>query len=301
MNVEAHIDIIKQSFPQIKVNTVVPATSGRDNYVLEINGDLIFRFPRRPDVEAQLLREIYFLPELETALSTPIPHFEYAWFGDENYSHPFVGYPKLLGLPIDDETITLQQRTDLISPLTIFINDLSSFPVELASQRGLRGGTTIWWRELYCKRYQQIQEFVFPLLEASTRVKAVQFWEDFLTNDTYFTFRPTLLHGDLWCHHILCDPISSTLTGVFDWGDILIGDPARDFIGFFARYGRDYTRDIIENSIAESDTTFWQRLEFYHRYFYHSFSEPLVALHTGNPELLSHSLEVLQTRLNEYE
>jgi aminoglycoside phosphotransferase len=40
-----------------------------------------------------------------------------------------------------------------------------------------------------------------------------------------------ILHGDLGVSHLLYDPATARLTGVIDFGDLMLGDPARDFLG----------------------------------------------------------------------
>ena len=41
---------------------------------------------------------------------------------------------------------------------------------------------------------------------------------------------PVVLHRDLSPDHVLHDPASGRITGILDFGDLAIGDPARDFI-----------------------------------------------------------------------
>ena len=50
----------------------------------------------------------------------------------------------------------------------------------------------------------------------------------------------TLVHDDLGAEHILVDAARSSLTGIIDWGDMALHDPAWDFIGlvFWTGYPR---------------------------------------------------------------
>lgn len=49
---------------------------------------------------------------------------------------------------------------------------------------------------------------------------------------------PRPIHGDLGAEHILMDPGTGTLTGLIDWSDAVVGDPANDFVGVAATWGR---------------------------------------------------------------
>ena len=77
IDVDASIALIRRNFPQVAIRTALPITMGWDSFVLEVNGELIFRFPMRDDVIPYLENEVHLLPLLEQAVSTPIPHFEF--------------------------------------------------------------------------------------------------------------------------------------------------------------------------------------------------------------------------------
>lgn len=224
--------LIHHNFPQVAIQTALPIAQGWDSFVLEVNHELIFLFPMREDVIESIQKEIRLLPLLEEALSTPIPHFTYIGHGDENDPFLFVGYHKLDGLALEDVNITVGQLSALAASLAIFLNELHSFPVALALQTGVQGHTPAQWRERYQERYTELQIRVFPLLDKELRTNSEQLWEEFLDNEAIFTFQPVRIHCDLACEHIFCDPVHGVLTGVIDWGDATIGDPALDFEGF---------------------------------------------------------------------
>ena len=67
IDVNSAIALIQRNFPQVAIQTVHPITRGWDSFVLEINDELIFRFPMRDDVIAYLEKEMGLLPVLEQA------------------------------------------------------------------------------------------------------------------------------------------------------------------------------------------------------------------------------------------
>ncbi|MEM7587112.1 MAG: aminoglycoside phosphotransferase family protein [Acidobacteriota bacterium] len=54
-----------------------------------------------------------------------------------------------------------------------------------------------------------------------------------------------LLHGDIAPGHLLCDPASGRLSGVIDFGDLVIGEPARDFIYLYEDFGPAVLADVV--------------------------------------------------------
>lgn len=270
---------------------MLPITRGWDSFVLEVNGELIFRFPMREDVIEYLQKEIRLLPVLEQALSTPIPHFDYIGHGDENYPFMFVGYRKLGGIALEDVSIIPEQLAGLAPALATFLEELHSFPVERAVQAGVQENTPEQWCERYRERYADLQVRVFPLLDKNLRVKSEQLWEDFLNNEAIFTFQPMLIHCDLACEHIFCDPVRGVLTGVIDWGDATIGDPALDFVGLHLGRGREFTERVLACYKGTVDAAFWKRVDFY--LCYGPFSELLFGAYTSNEKFIAKGIEGL--------
>jgi aminoglycoside phosphotransferase (APT) family kinase protein len=56
-------------------------------------------------------------------------------------------------------------------------------------------------------------------------------------------------HNDLGAEHLLADPATSTLTGVIDWGDAAIADPAYD-LGLILR---DLGPEVLDLTVARYD------------------------------------------------
>jgi aminoglycoside 2''-phosphotransferase len=276
VNSEQLSEIIQTRFPQVRVLTCRPILDGWDSFVLEVNGELIFRFPRRPEVEAQLDKEIALLPALAEALPIAVPRFEFIYRGGNGrYDRPFVGYRKIAGVPLSADCLRPAQADELAGSLARFLSALHRFPVELARRLKVSGSDAGHWRQEYFGLYTWAQGQVFPLLAPTTRRKAAALWEGFLADDANFEFRPCLIHRDLAGEHILCDPARGLITGVIDWGDAAIGDPALDFVGLLWAAGRDFTEAVLAGYQGQVDETFWDRMAFYARL------APIYEIHFG--------------------
>jgi len=300
-NIKTYTALIERCFPQITVQMALPITSGWDSFVLEVNGELIFRFPMREDVVKRIEQEIRLLPVLEKTLSTPIPHFDYIGHGDGEYPYLFVGYRKIGGIPLAAESITREQRWNLAPALARFLSELHSFPMELALRAGFAEHTPEQWRQVWRQefqgRYEDLQLRVFPLLDEKLSTKTMQLWEEFLNVEEHFAFRPGLVHCDLGCEHIFCDPERGMLTGVIDWGDATIGDPALDFVGLLLGYGREFTEQVLSRYQGEEDSFFWRRIDFYS--CYPPYSELLYGAYSGGQNFIEQGLAGLREIFNE--
>jgi aminoglycoside 2''-phosphotransferase len=292
-DLEKYTALIQRNFPHIALHKVQLITRGWDSLVVDVNDEFIFRFPMRDDVVKQLELEQHVLPELASTLSTPIPHFNALGHGDASYPYMFVGYRKLHGVSLEDKTISQQQLLALVPALATFLHKLHSFPLAQAVQAGVQEHTPEQWRARYQERYVDLQKRVFPLLNGELCAKSEQLWRDFLDTRANFVFQPTLIHCDLGSEHILCEPERGVLTGIIDWGDITIGDPALDFVGLHWRGGRDFVQNVLAHYQGTIDAAFWQRMDFY--LSYSPFAELLYGAYSENAEFITQGITGLHT------
>jgi hypothetical protein len=123
-------------------------------------------------------------------------------------------------------------------------------------------------------------EKVVGLLDARTKEKTLSLFDVFLGDEDNFSFRPILVHRDLNTN-ILFDKKRMEISGVIDWGDATIGDPAFDFCGFLHSQGRGFVERILRDYEGRVDECFWRRMEFYSKVIpYHIV---LGAMATGRP------------------
>ena len=55
-----------------------------------------------------------------------------------------------------------------------------------------------------------------------------------------------LLHGDVAPGHLLYDEPTGELTGVIDFGDVVLGPPARDFVYLYEDFGVELCKEVLE-------------------------------------------------------
>lgn len=66
-------------------------------------------------------------------------------------------------------------------------------------------------------------------------------------------YDPAILHADLSPGHVLVDLERGRLTGIIDWGDAIIGDPARDFIFLYEDWGLEFLERALETYAANGE------------------------------------------------
>jgi len=280
--------IIERCFPRLHIRSFTTVPQGWVHHAFEVNAEFIFRFPRGVAGKHQLAVETRLLPELASTLSLPIPQFEFVWSGDDTYDKPFAGHRKIPGTPLTAKDVKSSTAKHLAQQLGTFLSELHSFPVSQAERLRVPHSTPSQWRHEYKNLYARVQSKVFPLLWPPELPKVTTFWETYLNKNEHFQFVPRLIHRDLGIPHVLWDPTREEITGVIDWGDACVGDPAVDFAGFLNDFGIDFGLKVLDSYRIERDSTFWRRVVFYARLV--PFHELLYAITKRNKALVEDCL-----------
>ncbi len=252
---------IGEAFPSIDIGSVRYFAAGWDYELWEVNDDLLFRFPQRAECGPPLRIEARLLAALADRLSVPVPTPEYVTDGCESFPLPFFAYRKLPGVPLAEAGPGPEAMRSIGEQAGRFLAELHSFPVDRAAELGVRVRAGERWRQRYVRLRERVRADVYPLLEDDETKRIEAFWEDFLGREEYVRFRPALIHSDLDDAHVLVDAERGGITGVIDFGDALVGDPALDFAGFEGSF-RDA---ILQSYELPLDETFGERPDLYRR------------------------------------
>lgn len=249
--------ILERCFPSLPIRHVRMILTGWDNYALEVNGQWILRFPRRRDGVARLKMEIKLLPLITRISSVRVPEFEYMWAGGAGFSKVFVGYKKIQGVPMTNQILTKRKSARLASQLSQFLREIHSIPPQRLNRIGL-----FKWHERR-ELFGELKRSAMPLLNAKGKRKLISLFEEFLTNKANLEFTPTLIHSDLTGGNILCNLEADRITGVIDWGDASMGDPAYDFSGFLYEYGDSFVDKMLSEYNPSEENLFRKRMIHY--------------------------------------
>ncbi len=212
------VALIETQMADLRPVTIGRAWTGWDNTVYEVNGELVFRFPRRQVAVRLLETEIRLLPRLAPRLPLPVAVPERVGQPTGAYPWPFAGYCKLPGETADRVHLTDAQRASLAAPLGRFLVALHSLGTE-----GLELPADEWGRLDFRHCLPEFREraAVIGLLRAEA-------WEREL--EAAPPSRPrAVVHGDFYSRALLVDLLDGAhLAGVIDWGDLHLGDPAVD-------------------------------------------------------------------------
>jgi aminoglycoside 2''-phosphotransferase len=265
---------------------------GWTNYVLEADDLLIFRFPRWKEVAQSLGYEVRVLDFLGQRLSTPIPQPVRLAVLAHPRGWPFLVYPKLPGRPLSTiRRLDGAGRRRLGAFVDSLLHELASLPAPPLLRMGASEGNPDAWAKKYRALEKRYQRHAESKVAAPLRPKLTHAFERFFADLRSARYRPIATHQDLGPDHLLWDDTKNRPTGVIDWEDLCLGDPAFDLTGL-TLLGSDRLRAWTRARRSDRDSTFEERLAFYRAI--QPLHGVLYAAETGDRNLFQARLSALK-------
>ncbi len=248
--------LLARHLPDYEVRSIARLGEGLDNAAYEVNGEFIVRASKEdhPARRAESIRrEVALLAAVAELSTLPVPELVFV--------EPGAGvltYFKLPGVPLIDRSVSEPARpaTDL-GELLGCLHQTPLGKVESLLEWDLYPLAA--WREDAERDYRETAE----QLSAPYRRPVEGFLE--CTSPA----EPRALafcYNDLGVEHVLVNTATSVITGIIDWTDAAISDPARDFAPIY----RDLGPEVFELTVAHYgghfDDADRERATFYARY-----------------------------------
>jgi len=219
-----------------EVTSVVELGAGLDNAAYEVNGELIVRKSKEADPARRsesTRREADLLGAVARLSTLPVPEPVFA-----DATEGVIAYSKLSGHPLIERPVAEPAR--LAPALGEFMGGLHLAPLEKMEKLVERNSYPLTaWLEDAGRDYGEIAEHI-PA--ASRRVI-----EEFLGHAPPAERSvEAFCHNDLGAEHVLMNAEANDITGIIDWTDAAIADPARDLALVF----RDLGPGVFELTLA---------------------------------------------------
>jgi aminoglycoside phosphotransferase (APT) family kinase protein len=236
--------LLREQFPELAPFDARYLEQGWDSRVFLVNDEWIFRMPKRADVVPTLAVERALLPELAERLPVTVPKIELEGRPSEYFPHPFAAYRILPGDLGDALPRDVMASPSIGRQLGELLRLVHEVPIEVAREAGVRvedgDSPEDDLRASLDTRAAEIEATLGP-----TRWRALQ---DFVAAGASPAVdrEPCFTHADLDVGHLLLDPRTREITGVIDWADVAIGDPACDFVALQMRLGDDFIAAALD-------------------------------------------------------
>lgn len=254
------LGIVKESVHDLGEKKIQVFDDGWDYIVIVVNNTIAFRFPRREDYAKTLPAEVKFLESFSQLSPVETPKLSYKQ--DKKARIQYVTYSFIPGVQFTQRisaTFSKSEKLNIAKKLGLFLTAIHSFPIEKAEQLGIRHHKPL---ESWKKRLIKIKNDVFPQISVIEQSWTLDIFGEFIKIIGEKPIFPVLIHSDIGPEHIIVNPENHFLSGIIDFGDIEIADPAYDFT-FLDLYERDFLNEVYRSYGLPRDSLFEKRKKFY--------------------------------------
>lgn len=258
--------LLQTCFPNIREHEVKFHYHGSYN-VFEVKGEYMFRFPDKVFFGGEkgfnlIQREFKLLDLIHENISLQIPKPTYVSTDPNN---PFIGYKKINGISLSRcfNRTTKKDQKNIAIQLGRFLSELHSREVYqkiCTSWKSEQDFNSSQYQCYWQNYFKKVQEDVYPLLEAKQKKWASQIFLEFIDEKENFDFIPTVVHRDFDTSNVIVDPKTLEVTGIIDFEETGVYDPAADFI--FYNEGDFFLNHLLTNYSRVKDENFRNRMKF---------------------------------------
>ncbi|MEU8224024.1 aminoglycoside phosphotransferase family protein [Kribbella sp. NPDC048915] len=209
-------ELVALGLPGYSVRQVVPLGAGLDNVAYEVNGELVVRIAREPGAVRREAALLEVLGEVST-LPVPAPVFVLP-------EHDCIAYRKLLGTPLIEVPPNRRSAwaAAVGAELGSFLSALHASDPDLWTDvAGVDDEPLAGWRDEAAELYADVAERLAPGQHRGV--------EDFLRAPLPDPAQTLVFsHNDLGIEHVLVAKSTGSVSGIIDWSDAAVCDPARD-------------------------------------------------------------------------
>lgn len=292
-----YISLIQAQVPELELLQVEVNNNGWDHLVFIINHEWVFRFPRTAEFTQRVEQEqklLHYLYNRTRMSKIQIPQYQLL----HSQNNQVVGcyYRMIPGTPLTPTLLkymNYQTRNNIAKQLGTFLRNLHTSNIDFLQALGFR---TLHTRGYWENQFRDIKDFILPLLTVDERLHVIDIFQTYLSEDNYNHVQKTLVHGDLSFTHILYSPKQQVVTGIIDFGDAQLTDPAYDFSGLYWDYGKEFVQEVLINykhPQTNSDPLFYRVEHFFGKR--PIFHEILHGIKHQEGKLLKESLNALRS------
>jgi aminoglycoside phosphotransferase (APT) family kinase protein len=218
---EPLVRVLLAQFPELEGAPLRLLAAGWDNTVWVAAERYAFRIPHRAVAIPGVERELAVLPGLAPRLPLPVPRPVFVGRPDEAYPWPFFGAELLPGTEAGSARLDDEQRLEVALGLARFLRALHALEPDERLPRDPNGREDMAKRTLLA-REELAQLERLGVWHAPVEVEELLVEAEGLPPPE----SPVVAHGDLHFRHLLVD--GGHASGVIDWGDVCLADPAID-------------------------------------------------------------------------
>lgn len=219
------------------IGSLQPVTDGYSATILRASSGIAVRVPKSEAAGERQLRTISPQRRLARLLPAPVPLPLWALPMGDPFPFGIAGYSWLDGEPLaadgGDPAIAERVGTFLA---TLHGLDTTSFRRALPGRSEVESGRD--------RIVETAATWLHDTERPETMDRLAAWWDTCRAALTTASYTPSLVHGDLWYGNLLVRD-GSRLSGILDWENLAVADPAQDFATLM-HSGEEFTQAVMD-------------------------------------------------------
>ncbi len=259
-------------FPEMPVESIRMVDFGWTNQILVLDRRYVVKIPRFPEAARWVEKEIELTRELRGTIPVRIPAYVGTLY---NGNLVAAAYDFLEGSLFTTQPV--DEGVDKVEPANYLVGDLGQ---DIAGQIGsilssihnvplarvekiLERHVESDWDTKIINWISQCKKTAERVFQGQLRDRCVGFLSSIETEFSGFGFKQKFIHGDFGGWNMLFSPEQARLTGLLDWADARLGDPAKDFTELIYDFGRGFAEKVLDQYGRDGDPEIISRAELY--------------------------------------
>jgi len=262
------LEFLKTKVKDFDNKTITIDDKGMNNIIIILD-NILYRFPKYKNGIDSMIKEVNVLNLLNSKKiykEINIPNAISYNFDKENIIKNYICYQIIEGEPLIKSRFDVSKDKDHIaSDLAIYLKNIHNQKVDDFLKAGVLKINPI---NVFEKMFYEIQNKLFIYMRDDAKKKIEIEFKTFIDKCGKNNFEYKLLHGDFGPTNILYK--DGEISGVIDFGEVNISDPAYDFASLMGPfgYGEDFVRNILINYRENIETEeYISRAKFYIKTF----------------------------------
>ena len=272
ITVEEILPFVTQFLPQMDLESIVFFYHGTYN-VFDINDEYILRVSDKAfrNIEGleMLNQEASVLDFFQDKFAIQVPKILHL---HQNSSVPFSIHKKIVGksLVYVIPELNKSQKINIGKTIGAFLSQLHSFEIKgefaikfgkslkLKNDEEFMKSFKLFWNSVF----QEAEKIAYKYLTKEEKKWLTNIFNEYLSNEDNFVFTPRISHCDFDTSNILINPITSNITGVIDFENCKVWDPAVDLLFFDEE--PVFLETILDNYDNAKEKNLAERMKFFY-------------------------------------
>ena len=264
---------------RIREDSLSVVGEGANGIVLTDGCGVAIKFPKHKLALQWLKQEIEMISHISKALSVCVPDY-FATYLDQPIGEAYCAYSLIPGVKLSKEIYSLH-RHKIAKQLLSLLDEIHTIePLETMSNKKVD----------FESMYYEIQELLFPVVEDKVKQDIELRFTAYLQDAILTSQNNCVIHGDLGSANIICDPETGDITGIIDWAEVSVDDPAIDYSALTCAAGIPQCKEDLL-MLRPSLSTIFKRSSFIQYTF--PLQEALHGIKTNDEEALHSGLSVM--------